>query len=40
VTGYAERITLKVGDAVEAGQVVCSIQPPTSPVLDPRSRAE
>lgn len=40
LTGYAERIALKVGDEVKAGQVVCSIQPPPSPVLDPRSRAE
>jgi HlyD family secretion protein len=40
VTGYAERIRLKVGDPVAAGQVVCWIAPPPAPVLDARSRAE
>ncbi len=40
VAGYAERVPLKVGDVVAAGQVLDWIEPPPAPVLDPRSRAE
>lgn len=40
VAGQARRITLKVGDAVAAGQVVAFIEPARSPSLDPRSRAQ
>lgn len=42
VAGYARRITLEVGDAVRAGQVVALLdpQPQRAVVLDPRTRAE
>ncbi len=40
VAGYAERVPLKVGDGIEAGEVLVWIQPPPAPVLDSRSRAE
>lgn len=40
VEGYAERIALKVGDSVTAGQIVCWVRAPHAPVLDTRSRAE
>lgn len=40
VAGHARRITLKVGDAVAAGQVVASIEPARAASLDPRSRAQ
>ncbi len=40
VAGYAERVRLKVGDAVTDGQIVCWLQPPRSAVLDTRSHAE
>ncbi|MGD2080469.1 MAG: HlyD family efflux transporter periplasmic adaptor subunit [Nitrospirota bacterium] len=40
VAGFARRIELDVGDAVEKGQVVAEIEPRRSEVLDPRSRAE
>lgn len=40
VAGYAERIALKVGDPVTAGQIVCWLRPPLAPVLDTRSYAE
>ena len=40
VVGQVRRITLKVGDAVAAGQVVAYIEPARSASLDPRSRAQ
>ncbi len=42
VAGFARRITLDVGDAMAAGQVVTILEPQAqrSVVLDPRSRAE
>lgn len=40
LTGYARRITLEVGDAVQAGQVLALIEPARSDALDPRSRAQ
>lgn len=40
VPGYAHRIDLDVGDAVEAGQTLLRLEPLRSPGLDPRSRAE
>jgi len=40
VDGVACRIQLEVGDRVEEGQVLLSITPLESGVLDPRSRAE
>lgn len=42
VAGYARRITMEVGDAVRAGQVVAMLdpQPQRAVVLDPRTRAE
>jgi HlyD family secretion protein len=40
VAGEARRITLKVGDAVKAGQVVALIDPSPSASLDPRARAQ
>ena len=40
VAGQARRITLKVGNAVAAGQVVALIDPAPSASLDPRTRAQ
>jgi HlyD family secretion protein len=40
VTGQARRITLKVGHAVTAGQVVAFIDPAPAASLDPRTRAQ
>jgi HlyD family secretion protein len=40
IAGYARRLQLKVGDTVQAGQVLLQIDPPTASALDPRSRAE
>lgn len=40
VSGFTQRITLQVGDAVRAGQIVARLEPLRSNVLDPRSRAE
>jgi HlyD family secretion protein len=40
VAGYAQRITLRVGDAVEQCQTLVELEPLRSAVLDPRSRAE
>lgn len=40
VAGQARRITLKVGDAVAAGQAVARIEPARAASLDPRSRAQ
>lgn len=40
VVGQARRVTLKVGDAVAAGQVVALIDPAPAASLDPRARAQ
>ena len=40
VDGVACRVQLNVGDAIEAGQILLSIRPLESQVLDPRSRAQ
>ncbi len=40
VAGYARRITLDVGDRVKKGQVLSTLEPQRSRVLDPRTRAE
>jgi HlyD family secretion protein len=40
VDGYARRIELDVGDAIEPGQPLVELEPVRSRVLDPRSRAE
>ena len=40
VAGFARRIKLDVGDAVNKGQVITELEPLRSIVLDPRSRAE
>lgn len=40
VAGYARRIELDVGDAVNQGQTLVSLDPLPSTVLDPRSRAQ
>lgn len=40
VAGFARRIELKVGDAIEQGQTLVELEPLRSEVLDPRSRAE
>lgn len=40
VAGYAQRITLRVGDPVEQCQTLVELEPLRSAVLDPRSRAE
>lgn len=39
VAAYARRIELKVGDQVQKGQKLLTLEPPPSAVLDPRSRA-
>lgn len=39
VAGYARRIELRVGDAVQQGQTLVELEPLRSEVLDPRSRA-
>jgi len=40
MTGYARRIALKAGDALEAGQVLAVLEPARSDALDPRTRAQ
>lgn len=40
VAGFARRVTLKAGDPVKTGQVLLTLEPLRSHVLDPRSRAE
>ncbi len=40
VDGYARRLDLNVGDAVNKNQKILSLEPLRSSVLDPRSRAE
>jgi len=40
VAGQSRRITLKVGDAVAAGQAVAFIEPARAASLDPRGRAQ
>lgn len=40
MSGYARRIELQVGDAVQQGQVLVVIEPARSDALDPRSRAQ
>ncbi|MEW6729639.1 MAG: HlyD family efflux transporter periplasmic adaptor subunit [Pseudomonadota bacterium] len=40
MSGYARRITWKVGDAVRAGEELVVIEPARSAALDPRSRAQ
>jgi HlyD family secretion protein len=40
VAGALERVSLEVGDTVEAGAVVARIRPEVPPLLDPRARAE
>lgn len=40
MAGYARRIGLKAGDAVEAGQMLVLLEPARSDALDPRSRAQ
>jgi HlyD family secretion protein len=40
IAGYARRLQLKVGDAVQAGQVLLQLDPPAVSALDPRSRAD
>mgnify|MGYP001035282031 FL=1 len=40
VSGQARRIALRVGDQVQAGQVVALIEPLRSSALDPRSHAQ
>ncbi|HNZ64841.1 MAG TPA: HlyD family efflux transporter periplasmic adaptor subunit [Smithella sp.] len=37
--GYLRRITAKVGDAVDKGQIVAALEPLQSQALDPRTRA-
>lgn len=39
VNGYVHRLGWKVGDAVSAGQVMFTVEPAPSPILDPRSHA-
>ena len=40
MSGYVRRIGLKVGDAVDRGQVLAWLEPVRSDALDPRSRAQ
>tara|TARA_R110002072_G_scaffold27431_5_gene89187 strand:- start:1040 stop:2245 length:1206 start_codon:yes stop_codon:yes gene_type:complete len=40
VPGFAQRLTLEVGDTVKQGQELLEIQPLRSSLLDPRTRAE
>ena len=40
VAGYARRIDLNVGDAVQKDQVLAQLEPARSDALDPRSRAQ
>jgi HlyD family secretion protein len=40
VMAYAQRITLEVGDIVQAGQPVVRLEPPRAAILDPRSQTE
>lgn len=40
VTGYARRIDLKVGDAVQRGETLAQLAPSPASLLDVRSRAE
>lgn len=40
VPGFAQRVTLHVGDTVKQGQVILEIEPLRSILLDPRTRAE
>jgi HlyD family secretion protein len=40
LTGLLARIRLKVGDYVEVGDVITTLTPSPSPLLDPRSRRE
>jgi len=40
VVGFARRVKLEVGDRVREGQIVVTLEPQRSSVLDPRSRAE
>ncbi len=40
MAGYARRISVKVGDGVEAGQVLALLEPTRSDALDPRSRPQ
>jgi len=40
VSGFTQRVTMQVGDAVREGQIVARLEPLRSSALDPRSRAE
>ncbi len=40
VAGYAQRVTWAVGDAVQQGEALLTLEPMRSDVLDPRRRAE
>lgn len=40
VSGYVHRVHWEVGDRVEAGQVLATLEPLRAAVLDPRNRAE
>lgn len=40
VMAFAQRVTLEVGDVVEAGQPVVRLEPPRAAILDPRSQTE
>ena len=40
VSGYARRIPLEVGDAVERGATLVELEPARAEILDPRRRAE
>jgi HlyD family secretion protein len=40
VAAFAQRIELEVGDPVRPGQAVVRLEPPRSPILDPRAQSE
>jgi HlyD family secretion protein len=40
VTAYLERVDLEVGDTVQRGQPIVTLEPPHTPILDPRAHTE
>ncbi|MFY0990200.1 efflux RND transporter periplasmic adaptor subunit [Halomonas sp. C05BenzN] len=40
IAGYLQRVTLEVGDTVEAGQVLFRLEPSPAPALDARTRQQ
>ena len=40
ISGYAQRISLEVGDSIKSGQTIAIIEPARSDALDPRARTQ